>query len=251
MQIFDKEPDLLDRLNIIGPGQQPLLVILIHLQVFRQGHGPDADKVRVDLVHHVGGVQGTLLGVLPPAHVGHVELVDLDARSHGLDARLDLVGLGHALPHELENIIIARLQADVEAVELQLGIALQPLRLEAVDRVRPGVGRDALDLRKGRVEIFQHVRQLIGIHQQAVPVLEEDGAHPALDPMIGHGAGLVIRVRAGVARHRLLLEHVHPVFHQVDVLLHVLRRPNAERHVPVKAAEPTFVPPAPPVDAQQ
>ena len=65
------------------------------------------------------------------------------------------------LPHALQNLVVARLQADVEAVELQLGIALQPLGLQAVDGVRPGIGGDALDLGESGVEVLQHVGELV------------------------------------------------------------------------------------------
>ena len=101
VEALNKKADLPDGLDVVGAGEDALFVILIHLQILRQGHGADADEIRVHLVHHVGGIQGALAGVLPAAHAGHIELVDLDARRHGLDARLDLGLLGGPLAHEL------------------------------------------------------------------------------------------------------------------------------------------------------
>ena len=251
VEVLQKQADLPNGLHIVGPGEQASLIVLVHLQILRQGHGADADEVGVHLVHHVGGVQGALAGVLPPPHAGHVELIDLNAGGLGLDAGLDLGLLGDPLPHALQNLVVARLQADVEAVELQLGIALQPLGLQAVDGVRPGIGGDALDLGESGVEVLQHVSELVRGHEQTVAVLEKHRLHAALHPVIGHGAGLVIPLGLGLPGGLLPLKDIHPVFDEVNVLLHVLGPPDAEGHVPVKAAEPALVPAAAPVDPQQ
>lgn len=126
VEVLQEQANLPDGLNVVGPGEDALLIVLIHLQILRQGHGADADEVGVHLVHHVGGVQSTLSGILPPSHAGHVELVDLDACGHGLDARLDLGLLGDPLAHHFEDVVVPRLQADVEAVELKFPVPLQP-----------------------------------------------------------------------------------------------------------------------------
>ena len=139
----------------------------------------------------------------------------------------------------------------METVELQLRVPLEPGRVDAVDGVGTGVGGDALDLGEGGVEVFQHLDELLGGHEQAVAVLEKHRAHAALDPVVGHGQGLVVPVVPGLAGGLLALDHVHPKADQVNVLFHVLRPADAEGDVPVKAAKTALVPAAAPVDAQE
>ena len=108
-----------------------------------------------------------------------------------------------------------------------------------------------LDLGESGVEVLQHVSELVRGHEQTVAVLEKHRLHAALHPVIGHGAGLVIPLGLGLPGRLLPLKDIHPVFDEVNVLLHVLGPPDAEGHVPVKAAEPALVPAAAPVDPQQ
>ena len=61
----------------------------------------------------------------------------------------------------------------------------------------------------------------------------------------------VIPLGLGLPGELCPLKDIHPVFDEVNVLLHVLGPPDAEGHVPVKAAEPALVPAAAPVDPQQ
>ena len=252
VEVLDEQADLPNGLNIVGAGQDSGTVILIHLQLLRQSHGADADKIRVYLIHDVGSVQGRFPGKLPAAHTGHVELVDLDAGGLGLDTRLDLDLLGAALLHELQDVVVAGFQADVEAVQAQFGVPLQPFRTQAVDGVRPGIRGDPLDIGEGGIQILQHLDHLVRGHEDTVAILEEDRLHAALNPVVGGIAGLLLAGRSRITCILdISLEHIHPIFDPVDIFLYIFGRANGEGNVTVKAAESALVPAAAPVDAEQ
>ena len=140
----------------------------------------------------------------------------------------------------------------MEPVQAQLPIAGETLQTQSVDSVRPGVGGDALNLGEGGLQVLQHLDHAVGIHQDAVAVLEKDGLHAALDPVVGHVTGLLLTLGLGIARlGHPALENVHPILDAVDILLDILRRADAEGNVTVKAAEAALVPAAAAVDAQQ
>ncbi len=180
-------------------------------------------------------------GRLAPAEPRHQVEAQLQAGAHHVLAGGDQVTAGAAFVDRHEDLVGARLEAQVHPGQARASEQRKLLRSASRKRRRSSVRRHALDGREPLPHATDHGRQLLGLHGAGVRVLQEDrAASPSQEQ----------RDLVGLLRHQPAVDGPHPSFfqhlggggHRVHVAEHVLQRPERRPAALVHRAEGAAVP---------